>query len=217
MSKVRVLLADDHALVRAGIRALLEKIAGFEVVAEASHGREALELIRKHLPEIAILDITIKEINGLEVAARVSREFPSVKSIILSMHAVEEYVIRAFKAGAQGYLLKDDAKSELELALKALVSGQTYLSPAISRRVVEGYLSRAGTGCGATGTLTLRQRETLQLLAEGRTVKEIAFMLNRSVKTIEAHRAELMRRLNIHDLPGLVRLAMREGLVPGEG
>jgi DNA-binding NarL/FixJ family response regulator len=217
MSKVRVLLADDHTLVRAGIRALLEKIAGFEVVAEASHGREAIELIQKHLPEIAILDITMKEINGLEVAARVTREFPSVKSIILSMHAAEEYVMRALQAGAQGYLLKDAAKSELELALKAVVSGQTYLSPSISRRVVEGYLSRARTGCHATEALTLRQRETLQLLAEGRTVKEIAFMLSRSVKTIEAHRAELMRRLNIHDLPGLVRLAMREGLIPGEG
>ena len=217
MSKIRILLADDHTLVRAGIRALLEKIAGFEVVAEANHGREALELIQKHLPEIAILDITMKEINGLEVAARVTREFPSVKSIILSMHAAEEYVMRALKAGAQGYLLKDAAKSELKLALKAVASGETYLSPAISERVVGGYLSRARTGCHATETLTLRQRETLQLLAEGKTVKEIAFMLNRSVKTIEAHRAELMRRLHIHDLPGLVRLAMREGLIPGEG
>ena len=217
MSKVRVLLADDHTLVRAGIRALLEKIAGFEVVAEASHGREALELIQKQLPEIAILDITMKEINGLDVAARVTLEFPSVKSIILSMHAAEEYVMRALRAGAQGYLLKDAAKSELELALKAVVSGQTYLSPAISRQVVEGYLARAKTGCSATEYLTLRQRETLQLLAEGRTVKEIAFMFNRSVKTVEAHRAELMRRLNIHDLPGLVRLAMREGLIHGEG
>ncbi len=216
MSKVRILLADDHILVREGIRALLEKIAGFEVVAEASHGREALELIQKQLPEIAILDITMKEINGLEVAARLTREFPSVKTIILSMHAAEEYVMRALRAGARGYLLKDAAKSELELALQAVVSGETYLSPAISRQVVEGYLHRAKTGCSATESLTLRQRETLQLLAEGRTVKEIAFMFNRSVKTVEAHRAELMRRLNIHDLPGLVRLAMREGLVPRE-
>ena len=216
MKTARVLLADDHVLVRAGIRSLLEKMSGIEVVAEAGDGYEALELTKKHFPNVVLMDIAIPGLNGLEALARATKEFPAVKVIILSMHANEEYVLRALRAGACGYLLKDAAVTELELALRAVTRGETYLSPRISKRVIGSYLERLGNERPLREELTPRQREIVQLIAEGKSTKEIAFLLKVSVKTVEAHRAQLMARLDIHDVAGLVRYAMRVGLVPPE-
>ena len=217
MKTTRVLLTDDHALVRAGIRSLLEKMSGIEVVAEAGDGYEALELTKKHFPNVVLMDIAIPGLNGLEALARATKEFPAVKVIILSMHANDEYVLRALRAGACGYLLKDAAVTELELALRAVTRGEIYLSPRISKRVIGSYLERLGNERSPREELTPRQREIVQLIAEGKSTKEIAFLLKVSVKTVEAHRAQLMARLDIHDVAGLVRYAMRVGLVPPEG
>ena len=216
MSALRVVLADDHALVRAGLRALLEKLPGVEVVAEAGNGRETLEMVKKLPPDVVLLDISMTELGGLEVLPRIVNEFPSTKVLILSAHANEEYVLRALRCGAAGYLLKDAAAEELGLALKAVAQDQTYLSPSVSRTVVENYLERAGGEGGPYEQLTDRQREILQLIAEGKNTKEIAHLLTISVKTAEAHRLQLMNRLDIHDVAGLVRYAIRTGLISSE-
>jgi DNA-binding NarL/FixJ family response regulator len=214
---MRILLADDHTLVRAGIRSLLEKMpAGIEIVGEAANGREALELIRSTMPDIALIDVAMKELGGLEALPRITKNFPSVKVIILSAHANEEYVIRALRNGAAGYMLKDAATAELELAIKSVAEAKTYLSPSISRTVIDSYLERVGNVSSPLEHLTGRQRETLQLIAEGKNTKEIAGMLGISIKTVEAHRLQLMGRLDIHDVPGLVRYAIRSGLVSPE-
>jgi len=213
MNPTRVLLADDHALVRAGIRSLLEKMPGVEVVGEASNGREALQLIRSELPNLVLMDIAMPDLGGLEALPRIIKDFPSVKVVILSAHANEEYVIRALRYGASGYMLKDAAMVELELVIKSVAQGKTYLSPSISRPVIDSYLKRVGGEISLLEQLTLRQREILQMIAEGKNTKEIAGTLAISVKTVEAHRLQLMARLNIHDVPGLVRYAIRSGLV----
>lgn len=216
MKPTRVLLVDDHALVRAGLRELLQKFAGVEVVGEAGDGREALNLVQSQSPNLVLLDITMKNLSGLEAAERIAREFPAVKVMILSMHANEEYVLRALRAGACGYMIKDAALAELELALKAVMAGETYLSPAISRSVIESYLGRTNGKSSRLEDLTPRQREILQLIAEGNSTKEIAYSLNLSVKTVETHRAQLMGRLEIYDVAGLVRYAVRVGLITAE-
>jgi DNA-binding NarL/FixJ family response regulator len=216
MKVTRVLLADDHSLVRAGIRSLLEKISGIEVVGEASNGREALELIKTQLPDLVLMDIAMRDLGGLEALPRITKNFPGVKVVILSAHANEEYVIRALRSGAAGYMLKDAATAELELAIRSVSENRTYLSPSISRTVIEDYLQRVGGAIGPLEQLTPRQREILQLLAEGRNTKEIAADLDISVKTVESHRLQLMERLNIHNVPGLVRYAVRSGLVSAE-
>lgn len=215
MPALRVLLADDHALVRAGMRSLLRDIEGVEVVGEAADGVQALALAERERPDVVLLDIAMKGMNGLEAAARLRELHPGIKVIILSMHAGEEYVLQALRAGAAAYLIKDSATAELELALRSVMRGETYLSPAISRQVVEGYVQRVGAGAGED-PLTPRQREVLKRIAEGRSTKEIAFDLGLSVKTVETHRAQLMERLGIRDIAGLVRYAMRSGLVPPE-
>jgi DNA-binding NarL/FixJ family response regulator len=215
MAALRVLLADDHALVRAGMRSLLRDIPGVEVVGEAADGAEALAVAARERPDAVLLDIAMKGMSGLEAAARFREQLPGVKVIILSMHASEEYVLQALRAGAAAYLIKDSATAELELALRSVMRGETYLSPAISRQVVEGYVRRMGAGA-AEDPLTPRQREVLKCIAEGRTTKEIAFALGLSVKTVETHRAQVMERLGIRDVAGLVRYAMRTGLVPPE-
>jgi DNA-binding NarL/FixJ family response regulator len=215
MKPLRVVLADDHTLVRAGIRSLLERIPGIEVVGEADTGLEALALIGAHQPDVVLVDIAMPGLNGLDVATRVARDWPQVRVIVLSVHANEEYVARALRAGAVGYLLKDSATAELDLALEAVCRGETYLSPAISRAVISGYLARhAGAGRGTESPLTPRQREILTLLAGGKSTKEIAGVLSLSAKTVETHRAQLMERLNIHDVPGLVKYALHLGLIP---
>jgi DNA-binding NarL/FixJ family response regulator len=213
MPSIRIVLADDHTLFRAGIRALLGTIAGSEVVAEAADGHEALRLIALHRPDVALLDIGMAGLTGLEVAEQVAAPYPNVRVIILSMHAHKEYVLQALRAGAVGYLLKDADTVELELALKAVMRGEPYLSPAVSKHLVSGYVQHASGATDELDRLSLRQRETLRLIAEGHTTQEIAYRLGISVKTVEKHRAQLMERLSIHDVAGLVRYAIRTGLV----
>jgi len=210
---IRVVLADDHALVRAGMRSLLNGMAQVEVVGEAASGEEALELARRELPDVVLMDIAMKGMSGLEAASRMRENHPAVRVVILSMHAGEEYVLQALRAGAVGYLLKDAATGELELALRSVTRGESWFSPAVSRQVVEGYVQRVG-GEAAADVLTARQREVLKLVAGGRSTKEIAYDLNLSVKTVETHRAQIMERLGIRDVAGLVRYALRTGLVP---
>ena len=204
MAALRVLLVDDHALVRAGMRSLLRDIGDVEVVAEASDGAEALTAAERERPDVVLMDIAMKGMNGLEAAARLRERQPEAKIIILSMHTSEEYVLLALRAGAAAYLIKDSATSELELALKCVMRGETYLSPAISRQVVDGYVQRVGVGAGPD-PLTPRQRDVLKRVAEGRSTKEIAFDLNLSVKTVETHRAQIMERLGIRNVAGLER------------
>lgn len=213
MTPVRILLADDHALVRAGIRALLQNLDGVTVVAETGNGAEVLEFARAHRPDVVLLDISMPGLGGLEVSAQLRDALPDVRVVMLSMHANEEYVLQALRAGAAGYMLKDSATAELELALKAVMQGETYLSPPISRQVVEGYVQRVGAEQTASDNLTPRQRQVLQLIAEGHSTKEIAHRLNLSVKTVETHRAQLMERLQIREIAGLVKYAIRHGLV----
>jgi DNA-binding NarL/FixJ family response regulator len=227
MTPIRILLAEDHALVRAGFRSLLHSFSGVEVVGEANDGREALRLIEVLRPNIVLMDIMMPGLNGLEATARVSKEFPTVRVIILSMNAAEEYVLHAMRAGASGYLLKDGSITELEEAIRAVARGEKFLSSAVSKYVIAGYVQRtseqsAGANAGGPAhsgspltmeKLTPRQREILQLIAEGNTTKEIAKKLEISVKTVETHRTQLMERLDIHDIAGLVRYSIRVGLV----
>ena len=214
MSSLRLVLVDDHALVRAGLRALLGEMNGVSVVAEASDGREALQLIAEHKPDIALLDISLPGLNGLEVAARVATDHPATRVIILSMHGDDESVRRALTAGAAGYLLKNSDRSELELALRTVARGDAWLSPAVTKKVVLAFAEGTRTPAqGAFEVLTPRQREVLQLIAEGHSSKEIAGRLHLSPKTVETHRTELMARLGIHGVAGLVRYAIQIGLV----
>lgn len=214
MNGARVLLADDHQLVRAGIRSLVEAIDGARIVAEADNGREAVSLAREHQPDIVVMDITMKELNGIEATARIREECPAARVLILSMHSTEEFVTRAMKAGASGYLVKDSAPQELALAIAAVMRGEVYLSPRVSRQAVSGMLKPAGSEPGQSlASLTARQREILQLVAEGKSTKEIAFALDVSVKTVETHRTAIMERLGIRDLAGLVVYAIRNGLI----
>jgi DNA-binding NarL/FixJ family response regulator len=217
MRDIRVLLADDHALVRAGIRVLLESLEGIQVLAEADDGREALKLVEIHRPDLVMMDIAMSGLNGLEATKRISRDYPETRIIILSMHANEEYVLQSLRAGASGYLLKDAGTAELEIAIKAVANGETYLSPPVSKHVISDYVRRVSgreqQGSSRLDRLTLRQREILQLIAEGQTTQEIARMLNIGVKTVETHRMQLMERLDIHDVAGLVRYAIRVGLI----
>ena len=211
----RVLVADDHGVVRKGLRFLLQIDPGIEVVGEASDGREAVRMTEELSPDVVVMDITMPGMNGFEAALRLKKDHPQIKIIILSMHASEEYVLQALRAGASGYLVKDSAPLELALALQSVARGETYLSPPISRQVVDSYMQRVGQGPGdePLALLTGRQREILQLIAEGSSTKDIARKLDLSVKTVETHRAQLMERLDIHDVAGLVRFAVRHGLV----
>ncbi len=220
---MRVLLADDHALVRAGIRALLTGLPDVESVIEAGDGQEALSLLRELKPDVALVDIAMPGLNGLELAARVMREAPGTRLVILSMHGTPGHVAQALRAGVCGYLLKDSAADELPVLLRAVMRGETYLSPTISKQVVDGYLGRTSSPATAAAAgahdssdldvLTPRQREILQLVAEGKSTKEVAQLLDLSAKTVETHRAQIMDRLGIRDLAGLVRYAVRTGLV----
>lgn len=217
MKPIQVLLVEDHSLVRAGIRSLLKGLSGIMVAAETGDGYEALRLIKEKQPDIVLLDISLPGLNGIEIAYRVTKEFPGVRIIILSMHSNEEYVLQAIRFGVSGYLLKDSGTEELELAIKSVARGEMYLSTRVSKQVIADYLERLGSG-KESGTkthkrLTSRQREILQLVAEGYTTKGIASKLNVSVKTVDTHRTQLMERLDIHDIAGLVRYAIRSGIV----
>lgn len=217
MMAIRVLLADDHALVRQGIRSLLEKLDDIEVVGEVSDGREAVELSKTIQPDIVFMDIAMPGLNGLEAVTRMKKECLTTRVIMLSMHAGEEYFQQALDSGAAGYLLKDADRMELELAIRTVIRGDTYLTPTVAKYAVDAYRQRKEGDQGPLACLSSRQKEILQLIAEGYANKEIAQRLDLSIRTVETHRAELMERLNIRDVPGLVKMALRTGLIkPGQ-
>jgi DNA-binding NarL/FixJ family response regulator len=212
-----VVLADDHPIVRAGIRSELEKIPNVSVVGEANDGREALTLVKEHHPNVVFMDISMRGLNGLEATARITKEYPKVRVVILSMHQNEEYFWQALKAGASGYLLKKAATAELASALRRVAAGEIYLTREISNRLVKRLpFQHIAHQKSPLEKLTDRQREILQLIAEGQTTKAIALILKVSPKTVEYHRAKLMERLNIFDIPGLVRFALQSGLISQE-
>lgn len=213
MRPVRILLADDHGILRAGLRLLLQSIDGFEVVGEAADGREALVLTQKLKPDVVMMDIMMPELNGLDATARIAASSPGTNVVILSMSASEESVLAALRAGAVGYLLKNAPPVELEFALRAASRGETYLCSGVSKYLVDRAVTRSRVAENSWELLTPRQREVLQLVAEGRTSKEIARKLEISVRTAETHRTQLMEALDIHDVPGLVRYALRKGLI----
>jgi DNA-binding NarL/FixJ family response regulator len=217
MKHTRVLLADNHPIVRAGIRAALEKIEGIEVVGEANDGREAVEMVQEIKPQLVFMDITMPVLNGLEATERINKASPQVRVIILSRHENEEYFWGALKRGASGYLLKRAALAELEAAVTRVAGGEIYLSKDISMQLLRRFPSQqSALAKSPLEQLTERQREILQLIAEGQTTKAIALILKVSPKTVEYHRAKLMERLNIHDIPGLVRFALRQKLIAEE-
>ena len=216
MTNIRVVIADDHGIVRAGIRSIIQKMDGIDVVGEAVNGSEALELAEKMQPDVFLVDISMPVMNGLEVTVRVTKAFPKVRVIIFSMHTSEEYVLQALRSGAMGYLLKDAEANEIEFAIRAVADGATYLTPSVSQHVIEAYMHRLGSDVVVTDVLTSRQREILQLIAEGNALKVIANKLGLSVKTVETHRMRLMERLQIFEVAGLVRYAIRNGIISSE-
>lgn len=216
-AKIRVLLADDHQLFRAGIRALLQTLDDVEVVAEAADGHEALRLATEHRPDVVLMDIMMPSLNGFDAAARITRACPRVRVIILSMNADEDSVLKTLRAGAVGYLVKTADPAELGLAIRAAARGERFLSSAVSQHVVAACLGRIDKEATSLERLTPRQREVLQLVAEGHTTKEIARKLDIGVKTAEAYRGELMKVLDIHDVASLTRYAIRTGLVSIDG
>lgn len=214
---MRVVIADDHSMVRSGMKLLLESLPDVHVVGEAADGMEALRAIAEFRPDIALLDLSMPGLSGLEAIRRAAREFPSTRIIVLSMHADEPYVQQALTAGAMGYLFKGSDKSELAKALDSVSRGVPYLTPAISQSLLDALKSASPRTkqSGPADALTPRQQQVLKLVAEGLTTKQIAARLGLSVKTIEAHRGAIMDRLAIRDVPGLVRFAIRAGLVKG--
>lgn len=213
MKRLRLVLADDHVLVRAGLRKLLESMPDLDVVGEAGDGLAVLALVEQLQPDLVLLDIAMPKLNGLEATFRLLKAWPALRVLILSMHQNEEYVRQALRHGAAGYLLKDAAPTELDLAINAIRRGETYLSPAVTRGVLADYVQRLRSDESPDGQLTPRQREVLQLIAEGLSTKEIARRLGLSIKTVETHRSQLMKQLDIHEVAGLVRYALRAGLI----
>jgi DNA-binding NarL/FixJ family response regulator len=213
MTQIRVLLVDDHKLVRAGIRSLLERLPDVEVIAEASDGREAIRLVEKNEPQIVLMDLAMPDLNGLEATQYLTSTFPKVRVIILSIYADEEHVYQALRAGAAGYLLKGAATEELELAIRSVAQGEDYLSPPVSKPVIMEYIRRTNAGLNSRERLSPRQTQILKLIAEGKTTKQVALELAISVKTVETHRSALMMRVGVRDVAGLVRYAVKVGLV----
>jgi DNA-binding NarL/FixJ family response regulator len=212
VKQIELLIADDHTLLRDGMRALLESTERIKVVAEANDGIEVMELLKKHQPDIVLMDIGMPRMNGLDATKLITQNYSETRVLILSMHANEEYALRALRAGAAGYILKEARKQELLHAIETVAAGGTYLTPKVSRHVIDNYVQSVGSNKSPLEKLTPRQRETLKLIAEGRSNKEIASMLDLSIKTVETHRTQLMERLDIHDVAGLVRFAIKSGL-----
>ena len=215
MSNIRVLLADDHVIMRKGLRLLLERQPNITVVGEASDGRQCVELAQAEKPDVVVMDLAMPNLNGIEAARQIVEKNPNIAVAVLSMHSDESYVIRALKAGARAYLLKDSAESDLIGAIKALSDGKSFFSPAISRLLVEDYmraLERKGVE-DSYELLTTREREILQLLAEGKSNKEVANMLNLSLYTVETHRTHILQKLNLHTVPELILYAVRKGII----
>jgi two-component system, NarL family, response regulator NreC len=215
MDQIRILLSDDHNILRDGMRLLLERQPGFVVVGEASDGRETLDLVRDHQPDVVVMDIAMPNMNGIEATRRITEKHPRMGVVILSMHYDESYVIRSLKAGARGYLLKDAMKSELIAAIHAVANGRSFFSPKISRILQEDYVQALGRK-GADDSyelLTDREREILQLVAEGKTNKEIANTLGLSLYTVDTHRTHILQKLNLHSVPEVILYAVRKGII----
>lgn len=207
---IRILLADDHAVVRNGFRRILEGQADMEVVGEASNGREAVEQVAGLQPDVAIMDVTMPELNGIEATRRIADSSPRTRVLALSMHRDSVYVREILRAGARGYLLKDSSEDDLIAAVRSVAQGDGYLSPAVSEAVLSDYRKHV---TNPIDLLTTREREVLQWIAEGKTNKEIATGLNLSVYTVEAHRGKIMEKLNLHSAGEMVRFALRNGLI----
>ncbi|MFQ5610649.1 MAG: response regulator [Anaerolineae bacterium] len=214
MDKIRVLLADDHAIVRQGLRALLSDTSDIQVVGEAENGREALEKTLEHRPDVVIMDFGMPNLNGLEATHKILNQVPTTKVLVLTMHDSKEYILQCLKAGAAGYLLKDTIMEDVIEAIRQVMTHRRFISPSLSADDLAYYLNRLETGklFSPLESLTSREREVLQLIAEGHTNKKIASLLSISVKTVETHRAHLMNKLNIHDQASLVRFAIQHGL-----
>ncbi len=212
---IRIVLADDHVVMRNGLKLLLERQPNFEVAGEAVNGREAVEICEKEKPDVLVLDIAMPNLNGIEAARQISNKLPQIAIVILSMHSDESYVLRALKAGARAYLLKDSAEADLINAIRAVSEGKAFFSPAISKMLVEDYMRRLEQR-GVEDSyelLTTREREILQLLAEGKSNKEVAAMLNLSLYTVETHRGNILQKLNLHSVPELILYAVRKGVI----
>lgn len=215
MTPIRIVLADDHTIIRSGLRLLLEQQADFRVVGEASDGREAVELVAKQHPEVAVLDIGMPQLNGIEATRQIASQEPDTKVVILSMHQDEGYVLKALKAGARAYILKNSAEADLIRAVRTVADGKSFFSPVISKMLLEDYVRQIRDKHveDSYDLLTPREREVLQLLAEGRTNKEVANLLHLSVYTVDAHRGNILQKLNLHGVPELVLYAVRKGII----
>ncbi len=215
MSAIRIVLADDHRVLRSGLRLLLERNAGFEVVGEASNGREAVEAASTLAPDVVVMDVAMPVLNGIDAAAQIAARYPAVATIVLSMHSDEGYLLRALKAGARGYLLKDSAEADLVQAIRSVHIGKAFFSPALSRMLIDDYIHQLQQRGGEDSyeLLTPREREIFQLLAEGRSSKDAAQLLSLSPYTVETHRGNIMQKLNLHSLPELILYAVRKGII----
>jgi RNA polymerase sigma factor (sigma-70 family) len=215
MKKIRILLADDHQLMRSGLRLLIEQQSDLTVVGEAADGREAVALAKSLRPDVAVMDISMPNLNGIEAAHQITQTHAEIAVIVLSMHPDESYVLRALKAGAKGYLLKDSAESDLIASVRAVARGKSFFSPAVSKVLLDDYirkLQRSGAE-DAYDLLTPREREVLQLVVEGKSNKEVANLLNLSVYTVETHRSNIMQKLNLKGVPELTLYAVRKGII----
>jgi two-component system response regulator NreC len=212
---IHILLADDHHVIRAGLRLLLERENDFKVVGEAGDGREAVARAEAHQPDVVVLDVAMPNLNGIEAARQIQERVPRAAVIVLSMHSDESYVLRALKSGARGYLLKDSAEADLIAAVRAVSQGKAFFSPSISRMLVDDYMRQMKEKDveDSYELLTAREREILQLVAEGKSTKEVANLLNLSPYTVETHRSNLFEKLNIHSLPELILYAVRKGVI----
>jgi two-component system response regulator NreC len=215
MNKIRVLLADDHTVMRAGLRLLLERQPDLAVVGEAADGRNAVDLAEKEKPDVAVIDIAMPNLNGIEATRQIVAKHPEIAVVILSMHSDESYVMRALKAGAKGYLLKDSAEADLIRAVRSVGDGKSFFSPGVSKMLLEDYvhqLQQRGEE-DSYELLTTREREILQLLAEGKANKDVANLLNLSLYTVETHRAHILQKLGLHTVPDLILYAVRKGII----
>jgi DNA-binding NarL/FixJ family response regulator len=215
MKPIRILLADDHTVVRKGLRLLLESNAGFQVVADAADGREAVALAAEHLPDVVVMDVAMPILNGIEATRQIVAKLPNTAVVFLSMHSDESYVLKALKAGARGYLLKDSAEYDLIHAVTAVSEGKAFFSPAISKMLVEDYVRQMRERAveDSYELLTTREREVLQLLAEGKNNKDVANLLNLSLYTVETHRSNIFQKLNLHSSAELILYAIRKGVI----
>ena len=216
--RVRIVIAEDHTILREGLRSLLSSNPNFEIVGEAKDGREAIRCVEKLKPDLILTDLSMPRMNGMEAIKEIKRESPATKVLVLTVHKAEEYILATFRAGADGYILKDSTHSELVMAVRKVLGGQHYISPEISEKVIEGYLEGKKTLKSRTSweTLTQREREILKLIAEGYKNKEIADDLCISVKTVEKHRANLMEKLDLHNIQALTTFAIERGIVSRE-